>query len=171
MKLDRLETHDRYQHFVKSEFDISKTCQTIVDQRPFGNVPFYIFAHKREIGSDERYSLWLQMHCSIPLYDIPSARLIWQPRLTKPQAQENSMLFKAYPGTDNIKIIWLIPQKEIWEQYEKGNVTENSMVKESIELFKTNKEKLEQPEYDDLPEEHIQKIYEDISRQAIKEVK
>jgi hypothetical protein len=167
MKIDRLETHDRFQHFVKGEFDISKTCQSIVDTRPFGDVPFYIFAHKREIGLDERYSLWLQMDPTTPFSDVPSARLIWQPRLTKPEAQENSMLFKAYSGSDNIKIIWIIPQRELWEQYERGNVTENSLVKESIELFKTDKKKLECKEDDDLPEETINRIYQELARRKV----
>jgi hypothetical protein len=162
MKLDRLETHDRYLHFVKDEFDISKTCQGIIDKRPFGEHPFYIFAHKREIGLDERQAIWREMGYSVQLDKVPSARLIWQSRLTKPQAQENSMLFKGYPGSDLVKIIWIIPQKELWKQYEKGNVTENEMIKESIHLFRTNREKLEEREGDDLPDETIRRIYEEI---------
>lgn len=163
MKIDRLETHDRYQHFVKGEFDISKTCQGIIDQRPFGEHPFYIFAHKRAIGLDERKAIWREMGYSIPLNKIPSARLIWQPRLTKPEAQENSMLFKGYPGSDLVKVIWIIPQRELWKQYEKGNVTESETVKESIHLFRTNKEKLEAREDDDLPEETVRRIYKEIA--------
>ncbi|MEK6884299.1 MAG: hypothetical protein AABY22_32005, partial [Nanoarchaeota archaeon] len=48
-------------------------------------------------------------------------RLIWMPRLTKPRAETNSMLFKAYPGSDNIKVIWMIPAPEMWKQFQKGN--------------------------------------------------
>ena len=124
MRLNRLETHDRYEHFTKGEFDIGETCQNIIDQKPFGDVPFYIFAHQRTIGTDERVSLYnqdLQDSLMVPGYirkythleQVPSARLIWQPRLTKPRAQDNSMLFRV-AGSDAVEVIWIIPQKELW---------------------------------------------------------
>ena len=67
MKLNRLETHDRYQHLTKQSFDIAECCQDLINQRPFGDHPFYIFAHPR---TEE---------------DGVTKRLIWQPRLTKPK--------------------------------------------------------------------------------------
>ena len=88
LKVDPFETHDRYEHFKKQNFDIGECCQDLINKRPFGDYPFYIFAHTR---TDD---------------DGVTKRMIWQPRLTKPQAQTNSMLFKAYPSTDNVKIIW-----------------------------------------------------------------
>lgn len=148
MKINRLETHDRLQHFVKQEFDIGACCQDIIDKRPFGTVPFYIFAHAR---TDE---------------DGVTKRMIWQPRLTKPRAQENSMLFKAYPPSDKIKVIWMIPAKELWGQFKKGNVTESSMVSQSIFTFVNTPELLNQREQDDLDDATIDKIYDDISRGA-----
>ena len=102
------------------------------------------------------------------LEEIPEKTIIWQPRLTKPQAQSNSMLFKAYPGTDVIKVIWLIPSPELWDQYTKGKMTENNTVSESIELFKTNKNKLEEKEDDDLSDEKIDAIYKELSTHARK---
>src|SRR6266478_280067 len=117
MKIDKLDAHDRFDHFTKQSFDIGECCQNLINQRPFGNHPFYIFAHAR---TDE---------------DGITKRLIWQPRLTKPKSQTNSMLFKAYPGTDLVKVIWMIPSRELWGQYEKGNVTENKTVKDSIHAF------------------------------------
>lgn len=145
MKLNRLETHDRYEHFTKQNFSIGECCQDLINKRPFGDHPFYIFAHAR---TDD---------------DGVTKRLIWQPRLTKPLAQTNSMLFKAYPGSDNVKIIWMIPAPELWAQYEKGKVTENSVVTQSIEDYKHHRSKLEAKEPDDLTEEQIDAIYRQIS--------
>lgn len=148
MKLNRLETHDRYQHLTKQSFDIAECCQDLINQRPFGDHPFYIFAHPR---TEE---------------DGATKRLIWQPRLTKPKAQENSMLFKAYPGTDLIKVIWMIPAPEMWSQYAKGLICENKTVSESIYDFKHNRKKLEEKESDDLTDEQIDRIYKEISLEA-----
>ena len=146
MKINRLETHDRLQHFTKQSFNISECCQDLINQRPFGDHPFYIFAHARTED------------------DQPGVkRLIWQPRLTKPKAQTNSMLFKAYPGTDVIKVIWMIPQEELWLQFTTGKMTENKTVCESIDMFLNQKSKLEAPEPDDLSEAQIDAIYRQIS--------
>jgi hypothetical protein len=171
MKIDRLEAHDRYQHFTRQSFDIGQTCQNVIDQRPFGNVPFYIFAHKREIGLDERLSIFTQ-DFFLPddqrqfktMADVPTTRLIWQPRLTKPEAQTNSMLFRAHPPSDVVKVIWMIPDPELWDQYKKGNVTQNQTVVESIYNFQNHKSKLEAPEPGDLSEKKIDSIYREISR-------
>jgi len=141
MKINRLEAHDRLQHLTKQEMSIGECCQNLIDQRPFGNHPFYIFAHTRTHE------------------DGVSKRLIWQPRLTKPQAQSNSMLFKAYPGSDEVRIIWMIPAIEMWDQYKDGNVTEHEITAWSIAMFKANKAKLEEKEPDDLSDEEIEKIY------------
>jgi hypothetical protein len=145
MKLNRLETHDRFQFFTKQNFSISECCEDMIKQRPFGDYPFYIFAHPR---TDD---------------DGVTKRMIWQPRLTKPAAQENSMLFRAYPGSDKIKIIWMIPERHLWNQYKKGNVTENNTIGQSIDDFKNNRRKLEAPEDDDLDEETIRDIYGQIA--------
>lgn len=148
MKVNILDAHDRYQHFTKQSFNIAECCQNLINQLPFGNVPFYIFAHTR---TDE---------------DGCTKRLIWQPRLTKPTAATNSMLFKAYPGTDVIKIIWMIPARELWAQYKLGNVTENKTVLHSIEMFEYHRKKLEMKEEDDLSDDKIEQIYRDLSIEA-----
>lgn len=150
MKINRLDAHDRFQHFTSQNFDIGACCQDLINKRPFGEHPFYIFAHARTED------------------DGVTKRLIWQPRLTKPKAQTNSMLFKAYPGTDNIKVLWIIPAKEMWGQYKKGNVTESQIVSDSIESFKTKREDLEASEPDDLTEAQIRGIYAEIGRNALK---
>jgi len=76
------------------------------------------------------------------------------------------MLFKAYPGSDIVKIIWMIPARELWAQYKKGHLTECSTISQSIYDFENNKDKLEQAENDDLDDETIHKIYLEISQEA-----
>lgn len=148
MKLNRLETHDRLEHFIKQDFSIGECCQSLIDQRPFGDNAFYIFAHTR---TDD---------------DGVTKRLIWQPRLTKPKAQSNSMLFKAYPGSDIIKVLWVLPQIELWEQFEEGKVTASEIVMDSIKMFRENRQELERKENDDLSDEAIDCIYKSISSGA-----
>ncbi len=148
MKINRTDAHDRFEQFTKKDFDISACCQNLVDQHPFGDHAFYIFAHARteDNGVDKR--------------------LIWQPRLTKPRAQTNSMLFKAYPGSDIIRIIWMIPDRALWKQFKKGNMTQNQTIAESIHDFQHNRAKLEQMEFDDLTDEQAAAVYADVSRVA-----
>jgi len=161
MKIKRADAHDRFLHVRNQDFDMGQTCQNIINQRPFGDRPFYIFAHKREIALDERTSLFFTGGYTT-MAEVPSHRMIWQPRLLKPSAQENSMLFKAYPGTDNIRVIWMIPQRELWAQYEKGKMTENKTVWESIDAFKHRKNELEAREEDDPTDQEALEIYRQI---------
>lgn len=147
MKIELIDAHDRYKYFTqKSNFDIGECCQDLINKRPFGEHAFYIFAHTR---TDD---------------DGVNKRLIWQPRLTKPKAQTNSMLFKAYPGSDNIKVIWMIPAREMWNQYQRGNLTQNQTVSESIYDYTYHREKLEAKENDDLDDATIDRIYQEIAK-------
>ena len=86
IKINPLDAHDRFLQFKRQEFSIGECCQDLINQKPFGNHPFYIWAHAR---TDD---------CST------TKRIIWDPRLTRPLVQTNSMLFKGYPGTDLVKI-------------------------------------------------------------------
>lgn len=150
MKIDRLETHDRWKQFMSKDFDIGECAQDLINQRPFGDIDFYLFAHTRtedeHLYVDGKYT----------------KRLIWQPRLTKPKAQTNSMLFKCYPGTDKIKIIWMIPAREMWAQFKKGNMTESKIIIESIHAFENDRSSLERKEEEDLSDEQINNIYRDL---------
>lgn len=148
MKIDTLETHDRLEHFNKQDFSIAECCQDLINKRPFGDYAFYIFAHAR---TDD---------------DGITKRLIWQPRLTKPRAQTNSMLFKASPATDLIKVLWIIPARELWGQFEKGKMTENETVCLSIYEFENNRAALEAREDDDLSEIEIDMVYCQIAASA-----
>jgi len=150
MKLNKTDVYDRFTHFTKQEFDIGECCQDLINQRPFGDHPFYIFAHPRTKE------------------DGVTKVMIWQPRLTKPRAEPNSMLFKAYPGTDVIKVLWMIPSRELWSQFQKGMITQNKTVIESIDNFRHRRSQLEAPEDDDLSDEAISAIYSEISHAANK---
>lgn len=177
MKIQRIDAHDRFTFFKQQDSQIAECCQSLINERPFGEHPFYIFAHARTIGMDERIKLFMEdVNRSLldPTYvrkyksieDVPEKTIIWQPRLTKPKAQTNSMLFKGYPGTDNVKIIWIIPPKELWQQFNKGNMTESETIYQSIHDFQNNRGKLEEREDDDLSDAAIARIYEEISRDA-----
>lgn len=148
MKVDVLDAHDRYAQFTKKSFDIGECCQDLSNRRPFGNYPFYAFVHTRTED------------------DGVTKRVIWQPRLTKPKAQTNSMLFKLYPGTDLVKVIWMIPPREMWAEYEKGKVAESEAVWTSIQSFQYARAKLEANENDDLDDETIDRIYRELSQEA-----
>lgn len=148
MKINPLDAHDRLKHLTNQSFDIGECCQDLINQRPFGDHSFYIFAHTR---TDD---------------DGVTKRLIWQPRLTKPKAETNSMLFKAYPGKDIVKVIWMIPAREMWDQYKKGNVTANQLVTESVYAFQNKREELEAKEEDDVNEAEFDAIYKEISLNA-----
>lgn len=148
MKLNKLETHDRLLQFNKQSDDIGDCVKNLIDKRPFGENPFYIFAHCRT--EDDGFT----------------KRLIWQPRLTKPKAQTNSMLFKVTPGSDAVKVIWMIPAREVWGQYKKGLMTESKTVYDYIQDFEHNRKVLEAKEPDDLTDNQINQIYKSLSQQA-----
>lgn len=176
ININRSETHDRLLQFKQQEDYISKGCQECIDQRPEEfTMPFYIFAHQRTIETDERYSIFNQdifYEINFPGYirkyksfaEVPTARLIWAPRLTKPTPQSNSMLFKYYPEEDQIKILWIIPARELWDQFMKGKLTESEIVVNSIHDFQFDREKMAAPEADDISEERVKAIYEDIKK-------
>lgn len=151
MKVSKLEVHDRLEHFRKDQesnlFDgvndcLRKNPDCVSMQKYFPYV--YIFAHPRT--SD----------------DGSSKRMIWQPRLSKPKAQTNSYLFRAISNSDLVEIIWLLPPREMWSEYEKGKLTESKDVWISIQNFIHRKEELEAPHQDDWTEEKIKKTLENI---------
>lgn len=147
MRIDRKDAHDRFEHFTRQGFNISECCQNMLDQRPFGDIPFYCYVHSR---TDE---------------DGVTTRLIWQPRLTKPKASPNTMLFKLYPP-DIVKVLWMLPKRELWEQFEKGKMMQNKTVIDSIQAYRSDRKALEAREPDDLSDEQINKVYEAVRMDA-----
>lgn len=148
MKIDRLETHDRLLYFKKEQevniFQGADDCLkknslslTLQDKSPY----IYIFAHPRT--SD----------------DGLKKRMLWQPRLTKPFPQSNSFLFRALSKTDNLEICWLLPPRELWDQYKAGNITEHPIVLWSINQYLCNRDELAKPFDGDLSDEKVKEIY------------
>lgn len=163
MKINRLETHDRLEHFQKHQsanvFRGAEECMknnSLSLQLQEKSDYIYLFAHPR---TDD---------------DGINKRLLWQPRLSKPKPQENSYLFRAMSKTDCIEICWIIPPKELWGQYSKGKVTESNFVDWSIHQFKFNRQLLETPHPKDVSEEHGARILQSVineHRQKIRETK
>jgi len=147
VKLNRLETHDRLQHLKKDQSaNIFQGCEDCLKKNPDSlaiqeKSPYlYIFAHPRTAD------------------DGITKRMLWQPRLSKPTPQTNSYLFRALSNTDVIEVIWMIPPREHWEQYKAGNVTDSNICRWSIDVFQKNRELLQQPHAEDMPEEQARMI-------------
>jgi len=160
MKVNVLEAHDRLKHLIKDQseniYKGSEDCLlrnplslAIQDKSPY----VYIFAHTRKTDNGI------------------NERLLWQPRLSIPKPQSNSYLFRAISKTDLIEVIWMIPPRERWNEYKQGNVTESNWSAWSIHQFKTNKESLEKPHPDDLPEEKARLIMKQIVDDHLAELK
>lgn len=153
MKLDPKDVHDRYEYVTKQDFDIAECCEDLLTKRPFGDHNFYIFAHAR---TDD---------------DGVTKRLIWQPRLTKPLPQSNSMLFKGNPNNGEIRICWILPPHEIWGEYKKDNMVYSDISAWSIYMYQNKYEELCQPERDDLSDAEIDSIYTELCQEAQKNKK
>ncbi len=152
MKVNKLEAHDRRQHFLEDQsktiwqgaddcLNKNEDSLALQEKSPY----IYIFAHPRTAD------------------DGVTKRLLWQPRLTKPKAQTNSYLFRAQSRTDIVEICWLIPPREMWKQYQKGNVCESDLTLWSIDQFINNREGLERPFPDDLSDEQVSRIWKNIA--------
>lgn len=151
MKVNLLETHDRLQHLQKDQANTiakgadecrTKNKNSIEMQEYFPYI--YIFAHPRTAE------------------DGVTKRMLWQPRLTKPKAQTNSYLFRVISKTDLVEIIWILPPRELWKQFETGNILESRDILTSIHNFENYRDELERPHEDDLSENEIRKILESI---------
>lgn len=148
MKLNRLEAHDRLNHFKKDQtVNISKGAEDCLKKNPLSlalqeKSPYiYLFAHPRTAD------------------DGVTKKMYWHPRLSRPKPQTNSYLFRAQSKTDIIEICWLLPPREMWPQYQKGKVTEDELVLWSIDQFENNRNKLAEPLHDDISQELGSKIY------------
>ncbi len=154
MKLNRLETHDRLLSFKKQQkINIFKGADDCLKKNKLSlalqeKSPYvYLFAHPRthDNGVDKV--------------------MYWQPRLTKPEAQTNSYLFRAQSKTDLITVCWLIPPIELWPEYRMGNVTENELVLWSIDQYMHHKKKFESPDPEDLSDQQVRNIYLLVSKE------
>lgn len=151
MKLNVLEAHDRLKYLIKDQSsNIFQGAEDCLKKNPLSlaiqeKSPYvYIFAHPRTAD------------------DGVNKRLLWQPRLSIPEAQTNSYLFRAISNTDMIEVVWMLPPKELWKQYENGKVTESNWALWSINQFKSDKKVLEKPHIEDLSEDKTRLIMKQI---------
>ena len=151
MKINRLETHDRLIHLKKEHaLNVSKGAEDCLKRNPLSlalqaKAPYiYLFAHPRTMD------------------DGVTKKMYWQPRLSRPSAQTNSYLFRALSNTDSIEICWMLPPRETWSQYKKGNVTEHEIVMWSIDQFTQNLKQLEAPLKDDISDSLGAAIYQSV---------
>jgi hypothetical protein len=152
MRLNTLETHDRYELLKKEQSNIlSIGADECLKKNPLSlalqsRSPYvYMFAHPRTME------------------DGRTKKMLWQPRLSKPKAQTNSYLFRAISGTDNVEICWLLPPRELWGQYSTGKVTESDLIAWSINAFEYNRNLLDKVYEDDFSEEQIKNIYRQVA--------
>lgn len=158
MKLNRLETHDRLIHLKKDQAininqgaeDCLKKNRLSIGLQQYSSY-IYLFAHPRTAD------------------DGVTKKMYWQPRLTKPKPETNSYLFRAISHTDNMEICWLLPPRETWKQYQKGNITEHEWVLWSIDQYINNRYKLGQAFNDDLSDELCKEIYRKVAREIDEE--
>ena len=151
MKINKLEAHDRLKHLKEDQSsNIFQGADDCLKKNPYSlaiqeKSPYvYLFAFPKTAD------------------DGVTKIMFWQPRLGKPLAQTNSYLFRAISKTDIIEICWLIPPREMWPQYNIGKVTESELVTWSVNQFQHNREALERPHEDDLPEERASLILQSI---------
>lgn len=147
MKIHKLDAHDRLLHLQKEQaLNLSQGAEDCLKKNDLSiklqqySTYIYLFAHPRTAD------------------DGVTKRMIWQPRLSKPYAQTNSYLFRATSNTDLMEICWLLPPREMWSQYKKGNITQNEWVTWSIDQFLHNRKQLEEPFKDDLSDEIAKNI-------------
>jgi hypothetical protein len=160
MKLNIFETHDRLLHFKKNQSEaINEGVDACLKKNPLSlalqrrSHYIYIFGHPRTAD------------------DGVNKRFLWQPRLGRPKPQTNSYLFRAVSNTDVLEICWMIPPKEMWSQYEDGNITESKEIQWSIDQYLNHREDLAKPFSDDFPKERINEILLDIAKEMEEEIR
>lgn len=84
--------------------------------------------------------------------------IYWDPRLWKPYPEANTFLYRAKSKSDILEECWIIPEKHLWPQYKKGNITEHQTVLWSIYQFTHHPDQLAEPDPDDFPEEKAKEI-------------
>ena len=148
MKIDLYDCHDRLIDFRNDWEYISQGVQDCIN-----NVPdeiksyFYVFGHSRQIGMDERFSLFMAGHY-LNMDETPTERMIWSPRISKPAAQSNSYLFKTRKGTDIVEVVWLLPKPELWDEYAPEKLMYNEDIWHSIRTYRHKRYELEKPDHD-----------------------
>ncbi len=151
LNLNRFEAHDRLLHVKKEQsVNVFQGAEDCLKKNPLSlaiqeKSPYlYIFGHART--GDDGYT----------------KVLYWQPRLSRPTPQTNSYLFRAQSKTDIIEICWIIPPRELWDQYAKGKISYDETIEWSINQYRYMKKDLSMPHPDDMSEEQGQNIFKKV---------
>lgn len=147
-KINVFDAHDRLKELQKSFNDtLAQGCEDCLKQNVLSlalqeKSPYiYIFAHPRTEPNGNM------------------KRMYWQPRISRPLPQTNSYLFRAQSKSDVLEICWMLPPMETWNNFRKGNVTENDIVEWSIGMYLHNRQELKKPHPDDMSEEAAKGIF------------
>lgn len=182
MLINKLDAHDRlgYLHATQAS-EIEKGLQDCIDSRPeaFAERHFYIHVHKRTIELDERIALLQQdiKECLLnsnlkrrwfKLEDVPATRIIYMPRATRPACTSNSMLFRCFPKDMLIEPIWIIPEVELWDNFTKGQLTQDDFIQKCINQYKADKKFFEQRDSLDYSDAELAAIRREIGQEAHK---
>ncbi len=167
MKVNRLEAHDRLLFYQKQQQDMSDAIMECIKNVPEGiRSPFYVYGHSRSVAYDEKVSILTLGH-----EFAPDSRLIWMPVITKPKSTPNTYLFLANRQNDIVQIIWMLPKRELWEQYAPGQMFHNENIWTSIQNFLHHRGDLDAPDKDGPTEKQQEEWFKIIGYEAQKKKK
>jgi len=154
MKVNVLDAHDRYIHFIHDQWSV-------------------VTEGVEECLKKNSLSLAIQHHCPYVYIfghfrtheDGVTRRLVWQPRIVRPEPQPNSFLFRAKSNSEELEICWVLPDEKMWNQYKKGNITEDSdIIQWSIGMYQHKIQELRNPMKEDLSDEKAKQVMLSIAR-------
>lgn len=131
---------------VNNRQSVEEYIQKIIASRPFGNHKFYIYSFLK--NNPDNCLQKIHYH---------------QPRLTKPQPQLNTSLYRVNPSKpEEVEVFWILPNREAIKNFKKGKIHENPIIHEFIEKYVKDKNSLWKKEEDDLTDDQIKEIYKNI---------
>ena len=117
-------------------------------QDPFNGYKFYIFSFLKH-----------------NMKGMMEKTLYHQPRLTKPEPTDSSMLFRVDPKkAGDVEVIWILPNLEAIEMFQKGKLFEDQVVNESIREYIDNPERMRKPANDDPSDYLIKELYKGMKK-------
>ncbi len=150
MKIHKFEAHDRKKHLIKDQsINIAQGAEDCLKKNKLSlalqeKSPYvYLYAHPRTDDNGNKV-------------------MYWQPRLSRPAPQTNSYLFRAKSKTDEIEVCWLLPPRDMWDEYICGKVTSDNLTMWSINRFRYDRKVLENADPDDMPEERGKQILAEV---------
>jgi len=144
IKIERLETHDRFLEFNEQRDYLSKGVTDCISGVPDElTCPFYIYGTSKMVEYDEKLAYLNDRYILKEMKkNVPAMRMLWVPVITKPFPTPNSWLFLCRKGSDIHQIIWILPRHEYWESCAPGQMLYNEMTWGYIQDLLYNTEKL-----------------------------